>query len=223
MFRKLALVLAAPLLLVSSCAKEGDAEVLTGAAAVSALRAAPEAVADAGTARVEVVMEMAMMGESFDITASGVVDAAAEQMQMEMDMGALFDQLGESTGEAVPPGLTGTMEMVADGSTFYMRAPMFSMLGVDGWISMTPEDLGTTAEALGLGAGAYDFTQMLESLRGVDGEPEVVGQEEVRGVETTHYRASIDLARALAEVPADQRDEVRPPSSSSAAGRTSAR
>jgi hypothetical protein len=209
MFRKVALVLAAPLLLVSSCAKEGDAEVLTGDAAVSALRAAPDAVADAGTASLEVVMEMAMMGESFDITATGVVDADAERMRVEMDMGDLFDQMADSTGQELPPGLTGTMEMLADGSTFYMRAPMFSMLGVDGWISMTPEDLGTTAEALGLGAGAYDFTQMLESLRGVDGEPEVVGQEEVRGVETTHYRASIDLARALAEVPADQRDEVQ--------------
>jgi hypothetical protein len=208
MFRKVALVLAAPLLLVSSCAKEGDAEVLTGAAAVSALRAAPDAVADAGTARIEVVMEMAMMGESFDLTATGVVDAAAERMQMEVDMGPLFDQIAGSSGQAVPPGLEGTLEVVGDGSAFYMRAPMFSMMGVDGWISMTPEDLGTSEEALGLGAGAYDFTQTLESLRGVDGEPEVVGQDEVRGVETTHYRASIDLAQALEDVPADDRDEL---------------
>lgn len=208
MFRKVVLVLAAPLLLVSSCAKEGDAEVLTGDAAVSALRAAPDAVADAGTARVEVVMDMAMMGESFEITASGVVDAAAEQMQMEMDMGPLFDQIAGSTGEELPPRLTGSMEMVADGSSFYMRSPMFSMMGAEGWLSVTPEDLGTSDEALGLGAGAYDFTKTLDSLRGVVGEPDVIGQEEVRGVETTHYRASIDLAQALKDAPADQRDEL---------------
>jgi hypothetical protein len=211
MFQKVALVLAAPLLLVAACADEADQEglqVKTGGAAVSALRAAPDAVAEAGTARVEVVMDMTMMGDSFEITATGAIDAAAEQMRMEMDMGALFDQLAESTGEAVPPGLAGPMEMVADGSTLYMRAPMFSMMGVDGWISMSPEDLGTTAEGLGLGAGAYDFTQTLESLRGVDGEPEVVGQEEVRGVETTHYRATMDLAQALEEAPAEQREQL---------------
>jgi hypothetical protein len=211
MFRKIALVLAAPLLLIAACANEADeqgVQVKTGDAAVSALRAAPDAVAEAGTAQVEVVMAMTMMGDAVEVTASGAVDAAAEQMRMEMDMGALFDQLAASTGEEVPAGLGGTMEMVADGSTFYLRAPMFSMMGVDGWISMTPEDLGTTAEGLGFGAGAYDLTQTLESLRGVAGEPEVVGQEEVRGVDTTHYRATMNLAQALEEAPPEQRERL---------------
>ncbi len=211
MSRKLALVLSAPLLLTAACADEADEgslEVRTGEAAVSALRAAPDAVADAGTAQVEVVMAMTMMGEDVEITAAGSVDRAAQQMAMEMDMGALFDQIAESTGEDLPEGLGGAFQMVADGATFYMRAPMFEMMGVDGWISMTPEDLGSTAQGLGFGPGAYDFSQTLETLRGVDGDPDVIGEEDVRGVATTHYRASMNLARALEEVPADQRDQV---------------
>ncbi len=210
MLRKIAPVLAAPLLLVVGCAQEGEGavEVKTGAAAVSALRAAPDAVAEAGTAQLELVMDMTLQGESFEITASGVVDAAAEQLHMVMDMDALFDQLAASTGEEVPDGLGGEFEMVADGSTFYLRAPVFEMMGASGWLSVSPEDLGATDESLGFGAGAYDFTQTLESLRGVSGEPEVVGQEEVRGVETTHYRASMNLAEALEQAPAGQREQL---------------
>jgi LppX_LprAFG lipoprotein len=208
MFRKAVLALAAPLLVLASCADEADqaaVEVKTGAAAVSALRATPDAAAEAGTARVEMVMEMALLGESFEMTATGAYDAAAERMAMSMDLGAMFDQLAASTGETIPVDLDGPMEVVADGSTFYLRAPMFEALGAEGWLSMSPEDLGTSAEGLGLGAGAYDPSKMLENLRGVVGEPEVVGEEEVRGVATTHYRAELDLEKALAEVPADQR------------------
>ena len=43
-------------------ADDGAVEVKTGDAAVSALRAAPDAAADAGTARFEMVMEMAVLG-----------------------------------------------------------------------------------------------------------------------------------------------------------------
>ncbi len=208
MFRKVALVIAAPLLLVASCAKEADraVEVKTGAAAVSALRATPDAVADAGTAAFEVVMDMTVEGESVQLTAEGAIDSAAEQMSMEMDLGTMFDELAAETGEEVPPGFSDPMEMVADGSTFYLQAPMFEMFGLSGWVSMSPDDLGMTEEAMGFGGGAYDFTTTLESLRGVVGEPEVVGQEEIRGVATTHYAARMDLEEALAQAPEAQRE-----------------
>jgi hypothetical protein len=74
---------------------------------------------------------------------------------------------------------------------------------------MTPDDLGTSAQGLGLDASAYDPSKVLESLRGVTGEPEVVGQEDVRGVETTHYQATMSLADALEQAPADQREQVQ--------------
>ena len=211
MFRKIALVLSAPLLLVTACAKEGEegsVEVKTGDAAVSALRAAPDAVADAGTAAFEMVMEGSMQGQSFEFSATGAVDAAAEQMTMEMDIGRMIEELAEAEGQPVPPGFSDPWQVVADGEAMYMQAPFFEMLGVEGWISMTPEDMGTSAEAMGLGAGAYDFTQTLESLRGVTGEPEAVGQEDVRGVETTHYEATMNLAEALDQAPAEQREQL---------------
>jgi hypothetical protein len=211
MFRKVLAAGAVSLLFVAACADEGDPgalEVRTGAAAVSALQGAPDAVADAGSARFEMVMEMAFGGQSGEMVATGAMDRAAEQMQMEIDMGSLFEAFAAAEGEPLPPGFEEPWEMVTDGTTVYMHAPIFEMAGVDGWLSMTPEDLGTSAGAMGLGAGSYDFTQTLEALRGAGGEPEVVGEEEVRGVPTTHYRLDLDLAEALEQAPADQREQL---------------
>jgi hypothetical protein len=210
MHRKLAPALIAPLLVVTACATaadEGAVEVRTGPETVLALRAAPDAVADAGTAAFEMVMEISAQGESFTIDASGAYDAANQRMSMEIDMGAMFEGLAASSGEEVPPGFGEPMRMVVDGTTIYMQAPMLAFLGDGaGWVSYTPEDLGMSSQALGLGASAYDPSSYLESLRGATGEPEVVGTEEVRGVETTHYVATMDLAAALASVPEQQRD-----------------
>jgi hypothetical protein len=198
-------------LLGAACAQEADPgalELRTGAAAVSALRAAPDAATEAGTARFEMVMEMAMLGETFEVTASGAFDAGG-QMALTMDMGSVVDELAAGTDETVPDGFSDPWEVVADGDTIYMKVPMLGMmLGDVGWISMTPDDLGADASDLGLGAGAFDPSKMLESLRGVGGEPQVVGEEAVRGVETTHYRVEIDLADALAAVPESERESV---------------
>jgi hypothetical protein len=44
-----------------------------------------------------------------------------------------------------------------------------------------------------------DPTQFLAYLRGVSDEVETLGREAVRGVGTTHYRATVDLERASRE------------------------
>jgi hypothetical protein len=207
MNRTLTLALAAPLLLVTaSCASEADSaiEVRTGAAAVQALQAAPDAVTAAGTASLEMVMEMTVEGHAVEMLATGVMDAEARQMALELDMGAMFRDLAEEAGESLPDGFDEPMRMVADGSTMYMQMPFASALGApSGWMSFDLAAFGMGAEQLG--AGAYDLRSTLETLRGTSGEPEVIGAEEVRGVATTHYRATIDLAEALEKAPESAR------------------
>ncbi len=213
MSRTSALVLAAPLLLVAACAKEADhaegaVEVRTGAAAVSALQAAPDAVADAGTSRFEMVMAFDATGQAYEVTATGAYDADARRTEMTMDMGSALQALGATGGGSVPEGFDDPWRVVVDGETAYLQLPMLATLtGTDGWVSMGPDDLGMGAD-LGIGAGAYDPSKLLESLRGVGGEPTVVGEEAVRGVDTTHYRVEVDLDEALANVPEAQRDTV---------------
>jgi hypothetical protein len=127
---------------------------------------------------------------------------------MSMDMGSLFDALA-SEGEDVPAGFDGTMEMVFDGDTAYVRSPLFDLFtgASGGWISMSMEELG--ADASQLGVGGSDPSALLEGLRGIGGDPQPVGTEDVRGVPTTHYEASMSLSDALANVPEDQQDEVK--------------
>lgn len=206
MFRKVALVLVAPLLAATACAGEADqaaVEVKTGAAAVSALRAAPDAVADVGTVAIEMVMEMTTEGEGAEMRATGAMDSAARRMEMEIDMGAMLRDLASATGETVPEGFDEPWQMVGDGDTLYLRAPLFDVLGGDGrWLSLSAADMGGAGS---FGTEAFDVRQTLESLRGVVGEPEVVGSEAVRGVDTTRYSATLDLREALAEAPEEQR------------------
>jgi hypothetical protein len=211
MNRTLTLALAAPLLLAStSCASESDdgaIEVRTGEAAVQALQAAPDVVSAAGTASLEMVMEMTIEGHAVEMLATGVIDADAQQMAMEVDMGAMFRDLAEQSGESLPDGLDAPMRMVADGTTMYMQMPFASLLGApSGWMSIDLAAFGMGADQLG--AGAYDLRGTLETLRGTSGEPEVIGAEDVRGVETTHYRVTIDLAKALDKAPESARAAI---------------
>jgi hypothetical protein len=93
-----------------------------------------------------------------------------------------------------------------DGTTAYLRIPMLqSLTGDDGWLEATPEDLGA-AGSLGVGGGTNDPSQLLETLRGISCDIEDKGTDEVRGVATTRYAVTVDLAKALEQAPAEQRE-----------------
>jgi hypothetical protein len=207
MHRTITLALAAPLLLIAaSCASpsdEGAIEVRTGEAATQALRSAPDAVTEAGTVSIEMVMEMTVEGQDLEMLATGAMDTDAGTMSMEVDMGAMLRDVAEETGESIPPGFDDPMRIVADGTTMYMQMPFLGALGAPaGWVSV---DLAEMGMADALGAGAYDLRSTLETLRGTSGEPDVVGTDEIRGVDTTHYRATVDLAEAMEAAPESAR------------------
>lgn len=207
MIRKLILAAAATLLVAAgACAKAGDeATVLTGDAALTALRAAPDVAAEAGSARFEMTINVDGPEGAFEIVATGGFDG--DRASIEMDMGAMFDQLAAGSDETVPEGFDAPMQMVIDGSVVYMRWALLEQItGTGGWISIAPEDLELAGSSLGLGASTNDPSQFLDTLRGASDDIEELGTEQVRGVPTTHLRATIDLDKALAELPEDQRD-----------------
>lgn len=209
MLRKLAVSLFAPLLAVTACSDDSDESQRVEAGniegAIAALRAAPDAMAEAGSGRMEMVIEFEMDGEPFELTSEGVFTGT--RMQLEMDLGALL--AAQAPGADLPEGFDEPMVVVADGATSYLRMPMLEALtGNDDWLSVTPEDLGMASEALGAGGfgPASNPAQMLETLRGVSDELDEVGPEEVRGEETIRYHAQVDLEEAIAQIP----DELRP-------------
>lgn len=167
------------------------------------LSQAAEATAEVTSQKMtfDMTMEgMPMLGD-LTITSEGAFDNESGQGHMTMDMGEMFASMGEDAG--LPEG-AGTIEMVIDGDTVYMKSPLFSMLGDDSkpWQRIDSAELN---EGGALGGGAQsDPSQFLEFLEGASDDVTEVGTEEVRGVETTHVTATLDLEQLLEEAPGDQ-------------------
>jgi hypothetical protein len=120
--------------------------------------------------------------EPVTITGEVVFDTEAERSEGEM---AFTDP---DSGDPVK------MEMIADGTTFYMSSSAFGSLP-DGrkWMGLDfalGEDLSSPAPA------AFDPKGELELLgsEAEDGKVEKLGSENVHGVRTTRYRGTISVA-----------------------------
>jgi hypothetical protein len=122
---------------------------------------------------------------------SGVTDFATGNSQLTFHvggsvMGALEGGLVERTVDNViyvefPPSLEGTFGLPAGAR----------------WLAMPLPDAGSTAPSLFPGLGPSDPTQLLAYLEAVSSDVTTVGPDTVRGVETTHYHALLDLQKAL--------------------------
>ena len=185
-----ALTTATLLLFLPAC---GDPEPEAEQDVVSAeeiVAGSPEATAAAGTAHF--AMRMAAKGgpQKFEISAQGGIDYAKQRMSMVMKMPAMPGMPG------LPKGADTTMEMVSDGTVFYMKLPNAKQLGLKTpWMKM---DVSSLAGAPGgLGQFNNDPTNNMQMLRGVTEDVSEVGAEDIRGVPTTHYKATVDLKKAL--------------------------
>jgi hypothetical protein len=102
-------------------------------------------------------------------------------------------------------GKTVSMDMVSDGLVVYMRSPVIAQSLPDGkqWLKI---DMQKAAQAEGidmssmLGGSAGDD---LAQLRATSGDVQKVGEEQVAGVDTTHYRATVDFDKAAANAKDD--------------------
>jgi hypothetical protein len=133
-------------------------------------------------------IESPASGDSQSSTGTGAVDFSRHAFQMTMNL---------------PTG--GSIAILLIGTTEYMQIPAVARAHVPGhtrWVSI---DLNRVAEAkLGgslsqLSAGGGDDpTQVLAQLSAVSDRVTVVGHATVDGVDTTEYRAQVDLAKAIA-------------------------
>ncbi len=153
-----------------------------------------------GTARMVLTSEApAPSGEPITAEGEGLLDFEAERARISISLGE---------GGAALPGL-GEIETIADGETIYLRiGEQGDALGVDtAWISIdlaraAEEAAGVDVSELTQSQARSDPTQGLALLQGVADEVTEVGEEEVRGEPTTHYRATVDLGRAYEEAEA---------------------
>jgi hypothetical protein len=205
--RKLsALVLAVLAAAVAGCgaASEPDSSGLpspqSSESADSAVVLAAARTVSAGSARMAMTMKMEMPGAPGPIRlgAKGEFDFTGNRGRMTLDYSGLLEALGADAEQA-----RGLMpdQMIMDGTVMYMRMPaLASVRPGKSWLRL---DIVAMAAQQGLDTGALtsqlgqnDPSKFLEYLRGASERVTEIGPDEVRGVQTTHVHAVIDLTRA---------------------------
>ena len=157
---------------------------------------APQAAADAKTAHMSGSMRVAAAGERMEIPIEGDIDFANGAAQISMDMSTI----GAASGMKRASG-GGTLEMrMVDGVMYMNMGAMIgsrsgSVFGGRSWIKVDLKDVGAGSTGLA-GQNPSDY---LDTLRGAADVTEL-GTARINGVDTTHFRAQIDMAKSLGKM-----------------------
>ncbi len=187
-------IVVAGALALAACGSSGPSKSATSAPVLngrSIVLASVVKTAAADSAKVSLDMSFNGLGSGLSISGEGAVDFANGNSQFTMDFNG-----GGILGSLMPSGIeVRTVDGVA-----YVHLPSGLPSGKE-WVSFDPKryastDNGGGDTALGIGGGT-DPTKILAYLEKVSNGVEKVGTETVRGVETTHYRANVDLAKAV--------------------------
>ena len=161
------------------------------AAAQALLRAASQDLSEQPI-EASFTMSFGRGAESFSFDGEMTIDPATERARMTYS----FADVPGAPEDA-------SMEMIVDGTTIYLKG---AVLPDAGWIRIDADAEGL--EGLDVGSGTTDPSAFLDYLRGAD-EVEVVGTEQVNGVDTTHFRGILDLGDVVEDAPAEARRDAR--------------
>ncbi len=149
---------------------------------IAYVKSAAAKTAQAPSEHSTVTASVDVAGQAVTLTGSGDFDNTTHQGSMHADFSVA--------------GLTGTIDEVLDGTTIYMKSPLFS----DGlpkgktWLKL---DLQKALASKGIDFSALlsqNPSQTLSQLQS-SGEVTKVGDETIDGVDTTHYRGKIDPSK----------------------------
>jgi hypothetical protein len=203
--------------LVGGCGLRSDAGGgVDVVASAGFLADAAQRTTDAGTGRFEMTMEMTGFPGATGparMAGEGAYDSEAGRASIRMDMSGLVDVVAGAAGADDPDAAEAAqvfaepVDLVIDGSTFYMRLPALAEATGREWISF---DAGSAAGGIGspVSPGSLDPRAVLDFLHGADEDVQTVGTEDVRDVATTRLHATVTKEDVLANVPADQRASV---------------
>ncbi len=176
----------------------------------------------ADSARFALTLDMTVpvADQKLSFSAEGGFDTPARRAQLTFDLSSfaeLFKSLGSSLGGTVTGDLGSPedwkLEAIQDGDTVYIRFPLIAKQLPAGktWIKGDANDLSNAnagqLSQFGSLAGT-DPRDVFALLKAVSGSIEAVGSDEIRGVETSHYRATVDAAKLEQLVPAEQRQSL---------------
>lgn len=154
-----------------------------GGVSINAVAKAATKATSAGSEHVVITGSVTAAGQSVQLNGTGDFRTSPKLGQMHLDMSVAGRHI--------------VMDEVMQGLTVYMKSPLFSAeLPADKhWVSV---DLQQAGAKLGVNLSQYtqqDPTDILAALKKT-GSVDKIGSETIDGVSTTHYRATIDLAKA---------------------------
>lgn len=196
--------------LVAACGAEDKGGSAQQTQDENAFAAAFQKTTDAGSSRMSFDMAMAIGDTNASFTGEGLFDYKRQRGRVEFDMSGLSKVDRELKG-------VGKMEMIFDGLVLYMRMDSLSeqLPAGESWLKI---DLRKAGAATGADLGSISQlsqspAQQLQYLRAASKEIVEKGQEEIRGVETTQYRALVDVRKAIElgaeSAPPEFRDQIR--------------
>ncbi len=171
----------------SSSSASGSASASSSAKAESAFQLVSNASTKTTTSNARLALSGSInaAGQSVPITGTGAYDFVNHRGTINLTLPQV-----------------GAIETRVIGGTIYEKLPaqVSGALGGKPWIKI---DLAELSKCMG-GNGALgnvsqtsDPTQVLKYLKGSSQSVTKVGEEQVRGVHTTHYRAQVDMQRAV--------------------------
>ena len=211
--RSLALALLAALA-VAGCGggdDGGDGQATKEKPARDVVAAAAATTSAAGTSKIEFTAKIepppAVSEKTLEFGGAGAFDYESRRGRLSYDLSGLLEAAGQEAPNA-------TAEIVFDGFVLYMKFPLLtqSLPGGKPWVKL---DLEGLSKQRGFNVGQLseltqsDPTQALDWLKATSADVKEVGSEQVRGVEATHYRMSVDLEKVADQAPADQREQIR--------------
>lgn len=177
----------------------------TAVSGAKVLLASVQTTAATKSARVSLTVSGSGAGASaFSLKADGAVDFATGDSQFTADLGGMMSSM-----------LPGGLEMRVVDKVSYVKLPasitrFFGGSGSAQWIAIDQSKLGSKTSPFS-GLGQSDPTKFLAYIETVSDDVKTVGSDTIRGVDTTHYHATLDLGKAIdqAKIPQALRDKVK--------------
>lgn len=153
----------------------------------------------------------------FELASSNMFEVETMRFEMKMDAPGLFEMTGTGFQDVAEGSMAMSWQMSAPESgmppmsmeqllvdnVMYMHSAFFTEFLPAGksWIRMDlaqiGAEMGLDFEALLEQTQGNDPLAQVEMLQSLDGEIEELGSELIRGVPTTHYRYTVDAAKAF--------------------------
>ena len=179
--------------LVVGCGSSGggSADLKPGGSVKALLAGSVDKTEAAKNAKIRLDFSGDVAGQNLSFGGDGIADFAGKKFQISLALPAAA-------------GISGTIEERIIGKDFYLKLPAAASSATGGkpWVKFDASELGASSTT-GLNFTSQDPTQLLATLRGVSDSITTVGPATVRGVETTHYRAEVDLSKAVEKSGAD--------------------